>query len=162
MFLSTDHSDIIVGFLLHALLPPNVRHFKNFEGAKGITKSTIKDSQDSFILHSLSQNDVDKRLSDLTTSASVKGEKLQPIIIAVGTDILKITQFYIYYDDIKYKFNNFVAALDCCFKIFHILNLKYPKSSQSVWIFIQKFFYNIHLKEDNPAPNILCLLKDLT
>ncbi|XP_031337481.1 uncharacterized protein LOC116166619 [Photinus pyralis] len=154
--------DVIVALLLHAVLPPTIKHVKkNQQNKKLIIKATIKDSQNSIFLHTRTINDFDNKIEELKSTLLERGETLQPIIVAVGDDLIHINSYYVFYDDIKYKFDNCLAALDSCFKIFHVLNLKYPRCGQNTWIFIQKYFFDIHLPEDNPCSNLLCLLNDL-
>lgn len=47
-----------------------------------------------------------------------------------------------------YKYFSVLKALDYCFKIYHVLNLKYPKQSAIVWQFVQTFFYKIKTPYD--------------
>ncbi|CAG9822118.1 unnamed protein product [Phaedon cochleariae] len=153
--------DLIVGLLIHALLPPTVKHTVKKENKKQIVKSTIKDSQDSFFMHVKVLNDFERKIDTYRNTLISRSETLQPIIIGVGTDLFQITEFIVFYDNIKYKFSNFMAAFDCCFKIFHILDLQYPKDSYSFWIFVQKYFFQIDSVGDNVSPTVLCLIQDL-
>lgn len=152
---------MIVGLLIHSLLPPTVRHTLKKDNKKLIVKSTIKDSQDSFFIHVNVINDFERKIDIYRNRLISRNETLQPIIIGVGPDLLQLTEFIVFYDNIKYKFSNFIAALDCCFKIFHVLDLHYPKDSYSYWMFIQKYFFDINLAEDNVSPSVLCLIQDL-
>lgn len=99
-------------------------------------------------------------MDQFKTSLFKRGETLQPLIVAVGYNICDAT-FYVYYDEIKYKLPSFLTSLNTCFKIFQVLNLKYPRDCTEVWTFIQRYFYCIKLKEDQISPNILCLINDL-
>ncbi|XP_067614048.1 uncharacterized protein [Eurosta solidaginis] len=75
--------------LLHAVLRPNI---KRKSDDKTVFRSTIKDSQLSFLLQVNTVNDVENKLDNLKT--------LQPLIIAIGSD-LSDCKFYVYYDEIK-------------------------------------------------------------
>ncbi|KAK4877981.1 hypothetical protein RN001_010487 [Aquatica leii] len=142
-------SDTIIALLIHALLPPSVKYISKENNKKIILKSTIKDSQDSMFLHVKTLNDFDNRVEHLKNHLTERNESLQPIIVVVGIDLLTITNYYVIYDQVKYKFQNCLSAIDACFKIFHVLNLKYPVSSINTWTFFQKYFYEIHLSEDD-------------
>ncbi|XP_067620466.1 uncharacterized protein [Eurosta solidaginis] len=150
-------SDQLIALLLHAVLRPNI---KRKSDNKTVFRSTIKDSQLSFLLRVNTVNDVGNKLDNLKTSLYARGETLQPLIIAIGSD-LSDCKFYVYYDDIKYELPSFLSALDICFKTFHVLHLKYPQDSIEFWTFVQRYFYSIELTEDKPSPNVLCLLIDL-
>lgn len=155
-------SDTIVALVLHSLLPPTVKHaVKADNNKKQIIKSTIKDSQDSFFIHVNVINDFDRKIDIYRNILINRKETLQPLIVGIGNDLLTLTEFIVFYDDIKYKFTNFIAALDCCFKIFYVLNLRHPKDSYNFWLFIQKYFYEIELPEDKVSPSVLCLIQDL-
>ena len=146
----------LIFLLLHVILRPSIKR----KLSNVVYRSTIKDPQSSFLLHAVTVNDVQNRLEQLKTSLFKRGETLQPLIIAVGFNISEVT-FYVYYDKIKYKLPSFLTSLDTCFKIFQVLNLKYPRDCSEVWTFIQRYFYGINLKEDQISPNILCLINDL-
>lgn len=90
-----------------------------------------------------------------------RSETLQPIIIRIGFNLHEIHEFVVLYDNIYYTFDNFIAALDCCFKVFHVLNLKYPKDGYNFWLFIQTYFFGIISNDDKETSNFLCLLEEL-
>lgn len=152
---------MIVALLLHALLPPTIKHVVKRDNKKLIVKSTIKDSQDSFFIHVTVNNDFDRKINAQRSLLLNRDETLQPLIIGIGNDLLSITEFIVFYDNVKYTFNNFIAALDCCFKIFHALDLHYPKDSNCFWLFIETFLFEMKCDE-NLTPSILCLIQDLS
>ncbi|CAI6348572.1 unnamed protein product [Macrosiphum euphorbiae] len=79
------------------------------------------------------------------------GDTIQPCIIIVGTVCVPL-EILVYFDGIKYKVFSPIKALDICFKIFHVFNIEYPIESVNVWLFVQKFFYNIVNKYDKSCP----------
>lgn len=147
--------------LVHSLLPPCVKHVIKKENKKVICKSTIKDSQDSFLMHVNVINDFERKIENYRTILINRSETLQPIIIAIGDDLLHTQQFVVFYDNIKYTFTNFISAFDCCFKIFHVLHLQYPKDNYNFWMFVQKYFYDIESSHDNVTAGVLCLIQTL-
>lgn len=58
---------------------------------------------------------------------------VQQFIIIVGTEIVKPLEFYVFIDGAKFKFFSFLSTTDNCFKLFQVLNLKYPLESISVF-----------------------------
>lgn len=156
LFLYLTGSEQLIFLLLHVILRPSLKR----KLTNVVYRSTIKDSQKSFLLHAVTVNDVQNQLEQYKTALFKRGETLQPLIIAVGLNISDAT-FYVYYDEIKYKLPSFLTSLDTCFKIFHVLNLKYPCDCTEVWYFVQRYFYCIKRKEDQISPNILCLINDL-
>jgi hypothetical protein len=77
-----------------------------------------------------------------------KKKTLQPLICVVGADFQIAKDFYVYYFNTYYKFSSIIRAVDICFKIFQVFNLKYSIQSILVWTFIQHYFYNIHCESD--------------
>lgn len=135
---------------MHALLPPSSRQTTaGIEGSKKrkFFKPTIKDSQQSFILTITEANNFNPAIDQLAKKVRECGQSLQPIIIFCSFD----NSFIVYYNEIKYKFYASLPAVDTCFKIYFALNLQYPVYCKSVWIFIQKYFYDIGTKERVPA-----------
>lgn len=82
---SIDPEDIYFILLLHSLLPPSVKtHNPNEDNKRRkIIKSTIKDSQNSFILLIDTVNNVDLKIDKLKSSVKEKGETLQPFIVYI-------------------------------------------------------------------------------
>lgn len=52
-----------------------------------------------------------------------------------------------------------VDAVDVCFKVFHVLGLKYPTANEHIWLLIQKCIYKFATKWDNIIPRIEYILK---
>lgn len=74
-----------------------------------------------------------------------------PMLNVVGS--LKLGQqtytFYVYYDNIRYKFSTFLPAIDVCMKTYFIFRIKYPVSSEMFWSFVAEYFFK--LKESSNA-----------
>lgn len=85
---------------------------------------------------------------------------IQPFILIIGTP-LQPKEIIVYFDTIKYKVFTVLRAIDVCFKIIHLFNLEYPVESCAVWLFIQKYLYNIKTKFDKSHPNLNQLIFDL-
>ena len=89
-------------------------------------------------------------------------QTLQPLICVVGVSGTEATkEFFVYYFNTYYKFSNIVKAVDTCFKIYHIFNLKYPIQCVLVWTFFQKFIYEIECDTDIKSPTLQLLISDL-
>lgn len=90
--------------------------------------------------------------------------RLQPMLVFVGPTLKEITASYIQTDNIIYLLRTPLAALDVCFKSFFAFDALYPEPSRGVWQFIQRFFFDLKLKEDNILPSVtsvICSLKGL-
>lgn len=66
----------------------------------------------------------------------------QPLPILVGSDIGTIESCYVSVNDILYKVDTPLRAVDLCFKIFHVMNASYPPEAETAWTFIEQVVYN--------------------
>nr|XP_022906368.1 uncharacterized protein LOC111418141 [Onthophagus taurus] len=133
--LSKDSRDYLIILLLHAILQPrriNRTH-----------KPTILDSQDDFVLHVKTINDVLPKIEAVRANYRDKKIKLQPRIVVVGVDKNKLEDFYVYSDSIRYKFNSFIECLDITIKLIHVFNLEFSQNSRLVWLFLSRYFFGI-------------------
>lgn len=136
---------------LHGCLVPWQRVVsKQPNGQKSITRFTITDSQESFALRVQSYEEADHLRHRRSKNAPI-----QPFIITIGEDVTKITDSYVYFDGLKTPFQNFIRAVDICYKIYHLFNLQYPKASSTFWNFIQIYFFEINSKKTFSKVNIL-------
>lgn len=135
-------------YLLHYILKPTVLRVTS---KSNIKKPSINDSLNSFF----------KFISDPSDTDDIVRDRVQPCVLCLGKDILTAKKYYVYYDNIKYDFKDFLRALNMLFKIFQIFNIQYPKESQNVWTFIQTFFFEINLKNDKKIPPLENLKKFL-
>jgi len=90
-----------------------------------------------------------------------RGLSLQPMLVFVGSTLSDITASYVQVDNVKYEFCTPLKAVDTCFKAFHALDAAYQEECQAIWLFIQKYFYDLHLKEDNNIPRVTSILNSL-
>lgn len=88
-------------------------------------------------------------------------QTVQPYIIAVGLHLTEIEAFYIVIDDIMYKMENALKAVDILFKIFQVLNIKYPPACEQVWLFIQTYVYGRITKWDKIDKSVMNITDQL-
>lgn len=140
--------------MIHGILiPTSKKSTKKSNGKKNMIKYSITDSQSTFIYVCHTAAGVDEHIQNLIST----NENIQPFIIIIASDILYPQEILVYVDGIKYKFFNILNAIDICFKIFHLFNIKYPIQCESVWQFIQCYFYEIKSKSYTyPSVSILC------
>lgn len=70
----------------------------------------------------------------------------------VGPNVSNITASYIQIDTVQYQFRTPLKVLDTCFKAFHVLDAAYSEECHTVRFFLQKYFYDLYLKEDKQIP----------
>lgn len=68
---------------------------------------------------------------------------LQPVIVVIGKDWDHLDEVLCCLNEIKWKADNVISALDIIFKSILSLNLQYPYESEVHWGVIQRFVYNI-------------------
>lgn len=90
-----------------------------------------------------------------------RGFSLQPTLVFVGPTLSNITASYVQIDTVRYEFRTPLKALDTCFKAFYALDAEYQEECRAIWLFIQKYFYDLYLKEDNNIPRVTSILSSL-
>lgn len=134
-FYFLDSKACIATLLLHTLLPPPRLNRKY--------KPTISDSQEDFMIHVTTINDIHQKIGQCRDTCLRRGIKMQPRILVVGQTLKQLSDFYVFCDGVKYKLPTFTKALDICVKLMFVFNLQYPTISKLVWIFIQEYIYQI-------------------
>lgn len=86
---------------------------------------------------------------------------LQPFIIVVGIQMDQIRQSIVVLNDVLYECDNFLRAIDLCFKIFSVFNVEYPPEARSSWMFIQKYVYDIN-EPDLKIAEVTRMIKTLS
>jgi len=83
-------------------------------------------------------NDLNNIKSQKLEKAFSSGLTVQPYIVIVDNTIS-----YTVVNDLLFKLETPIKALDICFKAFHTLNLEYPKEAEQVWHFNSEYFFGI-------------------
>lgn len=159
----TDSRDCIITLLLNAVIVPTTRTSKENEdqAPNKRKKVTIREAKDCLIIHIKSINLFKPTLEDIKERFYKKKLTVQPLLIVVGNDLSTLNEFYVYIDNIIYKFPTFISSLDTCFKAFHVFDVEYPEYCRGVWIFIQRYFFNFTNENDKPFSQILGLISYL-
>ncbi|KAK3933004.1 Eukaryotic translation initiation factor 3 subunit A [Frankliniella fusca] len=106
----------------------------------------------SFLLHVKVPGDISREVRNYCSSLKEQNLKFQPILIAVGPTFSEISAWYVQIEETRYLFKTALAALDTCMKAFFALDIGYPSTSYGVWLFIQQYFFKIHLRSDETHP----------
>lgn len=115
-------------------------------------KVSIQDSIESMIIEVTTVSDVCKRIEAAKLQCISRKWKLQPFIFKIENQ--SDPYYCVVFDDMFYRFEEFVNAFDICLKLFFILNLEYPVACRKVWVFIQKHIYTIDTPYDISSPDI--------
>lgn len=143
--------------LLQLKIPPTTKKIVRNGSKRVCKKFTICDSEESVFICKPTVAACEAHIKLLISM----GEPIQPFIIIIGESIWNIKEILVYFDGIKYKFFSAVEALNCCFQIYHVFNLKYPLASHAVWMFIQKYLYELTTSSDVPFFHVTNLVNDL-
>jgi len=144
------------------LVPTSKYHHKEPGNKRRIIKTSISDARKSFLHQVASMNDLHTSIQIEIDNCYKEKKSLQPLICVVGVDFEIAKDFYVYYFNTYYKFSSIIRAVDVCFKIFQVFNLKYPIQSSLVWTFIQHYFYDIHYDSDVKNSSMMSLISDLS
>lgn len=91
-----------------------------------------------------------------------KGATVQPYVAIVGESHTSISASYVCINNIVYKLDSLLKAVDICFKSFYALDLEYPAESEQVWLTIQKILYSITLpNKDKKIFNVSTFINKL-
>lgn len=85
--------------------------------------------------------------------------EIQPYIIVQG-DKRNVENVYVIMDKIQYKCESVLKSIDLLFKLFFVLNIKYPFQSKHIWQLIENGIFLIQ-ETENICPNIQDVLKYL-
>lgn len=147
--------------LLNAILKPTARFVAEKEGKSVVHKTTVTDATNSSIIHLRTINDLELARENKLKTSILNKNTIQPYIFVVGSEITTLKEFYVSFGNNILKFNSFLSALDICFKVFQIFQLKYPKESALSWLFIQNHIFEISTIFDEKSPTLALFIQDL-
>uniref|UniRef100_A0ABD2WDW9 DDE Tnp4 domain-containing protein n=1 Tax=Trichogramma kaykai TaxID=54128 RepID=A0ABD2WDW9_9HYME len=101
-------------------------------------KVSVGDSKQIIIQFAIDSTLIPDLLGKRKEFAEKHKVSVQPSIFVVGEDLKNIKESYIIFDSISYKIPSTLEAFKVCFKLFHVLLLKYPFESEHLYILIQK------------------------
>ncbi|CAI6372305.1 unnamed protein product [Macrosiphum euphorbiae] len=115
------------------------------------------------IVHITNINDLKTIHEEKVHRAFNCGLTVQPYVAIVGNleEINNTISYYTVINDIYYKLETPIKALDICFKSFHSFNLEYPQEAEQVWWFIQDYFFKINNNLKKKIISVQSLIKDL-
>lgn len=142
--------------ILHHILKPSI-----IANDKSLSKCTIIDSIESQIKHISCINDLQRSIEEKQNTAFSRKKTVQPFIVVIGETLEKITEFFVFINNITLPFTNLVTALDFCFKIFFVFNLNYPVESRHIWTLIQRYIFEICSENDENLSRVLNVISKL-
>lgn len=141
-FVFADEQTALALLVLPYLYPRTYIIRKKQNNKKSQWKPSKLETQESFVVHLKVTSDVGPHLERRKNKHAHLNETSQPLVIIVGGNLSRY-ECLISLNDQLYSVDNLSKAIDVTFKIFHVLHLKYPAESEHIWLFIQKFVYDI-------------------
>lgn len=105
------------------------------------------------------KEDLESTLAEKRIRAATLKETLQPFVVLVGN--LSNPQALLKINDNTYNIESSVKAVDLLFKVFIVLNARYPCEGQQCWTFLQKKIYSIDTKYDTNFIAVNTVYSDL-
>lgn len=99
--------------------------------------------QEGFVTHVHANSQIQEVVDLRKRKFASLGRSIQPFVIAVGRDILNLEEAYVIIDEVFYKFDSLLKAIDGCFKTFQATGAQYPEESNDVWKVIEIVCYKI-------------------
>ncbi|XP_024868306.1 uncharacterized protein LOC112452371 [Temnothorax curvispinosus] len=157
-FLDNGHSSLVALMLLPLMLGSIGCKTKR---GKPSWRPTRKEVQDGFLLHIQTYEEFEP----LQESKEAKYKKfdltIQPYPMICG-DLDNIVTCRIFINNQVYVLSDPLETVNCCFKIYFVLNADYPPECKHVWTFLQKFVYKIEIKDKtNSYISVDSLIRDV-
>ncbi|KAL4718864.1 hypothetical protein ACJJTC_011323 [Scirpophaga incertulas] len=136
--------------ILARLIPPRGRLSKK-------VKFSTQEAIESIFILAKSAGDIDAVISKQKEKAYANKISKQPYIILQGT-LHSCASPVLIIDDVRYQFRNIQKAFDILFKAYHVLDARYPRAGDYLYLIIQRCVYKIHTKYDNVVSYISDIL----
>lgn len=91
--------------------------------------------------------DITPELNRRTEELRPAGLTLQPIPVFVGP-LTAIRAAFVIVNNVQYQVESALHAIQLCIHIFFALDCAYPLNSYTLWLFIQKTYFDINLSTD--------------
>lgn len=103
----------------------------------------------------------DEKVTEMQKQLKQQKMEIYPFIIVVGDHYNNISEYYVSFDNTKFKFISFISCVDTCFKIYQVFHLEYPSQCYGVWLFFQRYFFNFCSLYDRNVSKVLGLISYL-
>lgn len=137
-------------FHMNCMVPVSV------SSEKCLWTPTIPDAKGAFCCTAVDENHIAhefKKRSDLNT---LKGIDTAPLIFYVSDS----ETFFVRYQELYFKGENFLDAVDTAFKIIAIFKVPLPLDSSKIWHFLNAVFFKIQLS-DAPTSEFISKISTL-
>lgn len=141
-------------YLLPSLIPPRTRH----QIGRSNWKPSVSEARDALLLHVKLPGDVQEAKKNQVDFMFKKGLTVQPYMMFIGPSLNNITGSMVIVNNYEYKCLSVIDSLDFCFKMYQVLDAKYPFQCSHLWYLMQWRLYKYFNKTDPQIPYINDLL----
>lgn len=119
-------------------------------------KPTVLSAQEDVIFFASSDAEATQKVSDNNAALCKLGLKPTPKLVFRGKDFKTLTGvFEVHYQNIVYRLESAVRAVDVLIKFSTVFGLEYSRISRLVWNFVCTFIYKLPVPEEYPSINSL-------
>ncbi|KXJ69394.1 hypothetical protein RP20_CCG027287 [Aedes albopictus] len=112
-------------------------------------KPTILSAQEDVIFFAATDAEAMQKIHEFNETSCKLGLKPSPKLIFKGENFKSLTgEFEVHYQQIVYRFNSAVRAVDVLIKFSTVFGLEYSKISRLVWNFVSSYMYKIPVPEE--------------
>lgn len=141
IYVDANTKNVAIEKSLHYLLSP---------GSKGQSKRwlpTMKASASTVYKYVKYSCKIELELEKRATFCKEKNFKEHPLVFGVAESEDSVEEFVVAVGNLRYKFTDYLRALDTTFKIYNFFGIKFPPESRKVWLIINALFYDIETEE---------------
>ncbi|XP_077275891.1 uncharacterized protein LOC143904818 [Temnothorax americanus] len=124
-----------------------------------MTRPTRTEIAEGLVLHVKVIDDLMPAIDRMPSKAGQLKTTLQLLAAVVDLTLPNITESYVAIDDILYKLDSLLRAVDVCFKCIYALHAQYPVQSERPWLVLQQIIYDIYTPWDAQIPVVIQMCK---
>jgi hypothetical protein len=159
--MNEDKKDILLLFGLCAALYGHSACSYTENNKKVRYNFTVEDCQGAFLTFVPTPSVIEETFNKKIDAYYKLGLTIQPFIYTVGTSIVNCSEYFVFMDNMSYKFTTFFDAIFCLVRIYFVFNLNFPKYCAKVFEFLQHFFFDIHTDYDQNYPEVKNIINQI-
>ncbi|KAJ8937040.1 hypothetical protein NQ314_012063, partial [Rhamnusium bicolor] len=125
------------------------RKINSIASEKDVLGPSRSEVQESFFSHVQNIAELHERIEARNEKLKKFGLTVQPFAVIVGD--LSHPTYIIVVDEVQYKVDTGIRALELLFKLFHGLDIEYPPESEHIWLFIEELVFKLKPRKTSPS-----------
>lgn len=131
----------------------NLINVHNVKTQTSTIRPNLSEMRHNFIVHISSICHMDAKLKKLIDIKEENCSPFQPLIFAIGEDLLRVTQYCVPFNGGRYYFDTIIEAVGFCFKLSWVLDLSYNLEVALVWKYIQIACFKLYSNKTDKRKN---------